>query len=362
MRKKYLLALVAGCLLACADVWGESRVGVIIPLTGPLSQYGEATRNGIELARLENLEALGAIRFLYEDSQYDSKVAVPAFHKLRQADGASLVFVWGTGPTQALAPLAETYRMPLVAQTTESGISQGRKYVVRFSIYAEQYSIALLEYLRARGLSRFCVLKDEFAFFDQVVTGMQQHLKPGESIEIMDSVVPQERDFRSLIAKMKGRNLDAAGIFLLSGQVGPFFSQAAALGMSKPIFGADTFDSPNEAALLRGYPAEVIYPHIFYTEKFRSSYTRRFGSDSLLSFAALAYDFALAAGQSLRGNDSGADGAAIAEAFKAVNLPAGATGHTRYVDEGGGAGFRFSVAIERAGNLSPTPALAAPSS
>jgi len=48
-------------------------VGVSLALSGPVAEYGEALRNGIELAREEHSDLLSDIRFLYEDDRYDGR-------------------------------------------------------------------------------------------------------------------------------------------------------------------------------------------------------------------------------------------------------------------------------------------------
>ena len=70
---------------AAAETQRPITVGLILPLTGPTADYGVAIKNSIGLA-FEEIPDLGErIHLLYEDAQYDPKLAVTALAKLRIA-------------------------------------------------------------------------------------------------------------------------------------------------------------------------------------------------------------------------------------------------------------------------------------
>lgn len=95
-----LLSLTFLALLAITSP-GESlaqerfKIGVLLPLSGPVAEYGVATQHGFELAQQEDPEGFKNIQFLFDDTQYDSNKTVLSLQKLRLADGISAAFVWG---------------------------------------------------------------------------------------------------------------------------------------------------------------------------------------------------------------------------------------------------------------------------
>jgi outer membrane PBP1 activator LpoA protein len=59
-------------------------VGLILPLSGELADYGAALRRGFELAEEDAPERFKYLDLRYQDSQYDQKTALSAFRFLEQ--------------------------------------------------------------------------------------------------------------------------------------------------------------------------------------------------------------------------------------------------------------------------------------
>ena len=76
---------------AFAETDNAFKVGVILPLSGPLAEYGVAASNGFKLAQAERPELFKNIQFLMDDSQYDNKKAISSYQAFRMAGDKSLV-------------------------------------------------------------------------------------------------------------------------------------------------------------------------------------------------------------------------------------------------------------------------------
>lgn len=111
----------------------KPKIGVLLPLSGELAPYGRAAQNGIELAKKEQPNLLSSVDFVVEDFGYDNKLAVAAYHKLIALDKVSTIYIWGYGPSQALVPVAEQDKFPLIACSAEPTVSQNKKYVIRLN-------------------------------------------------------------------------------------------------------------------------------------------------------------------------------------------------------------------------------------
>lgn len=267
------------------------HIGVILSLSGAFADYGVAIKNGIDLALEEQPRARERFKFLYEDSQYDPKQAVPAFLKLVTREKIDLVFSFGTGVNQALSPVAESQGIPLLILSTDNA-SAGKKFVIRFSMHADKYALALLQYVREQGFKHLLVAKQEIAFFNEIVAGMKRHLNPDEMLSV-ENLLPEERDFRALLLRLKGIPSDAIGAFIVSGQAGHFLLQAKELQFQRPFFGANTFEGRDELRLSGGALVGAVYPSINFSNEFHQAYFKRFGNDTQIPFAALSHDFAV---------------------------------------------------------------------
>jgi branched-chain amino acid transport system substrate-binding protein len=344
------------CLLLCAGAAvgvaaqplpnDRMSVGVIIPLTGGLADFAVATRNGIELARAADPTTFSRIQFVYEDSRYDPKEALSAFQRLTLNSKPDLVYNWGTGPNQAVIPAAESKHVPLLAMTTEAAISSNKAFVLRFSNYAEQYSLALLRYLREREFKHLAVVQGQVAYFEEVVRGIKKNLSQDESLDFVELIQPSDNDFRSLIVKLKRRRIDALGVFVAGGQISEFFRQARDLGLVKPFFGSNTFENPTEIRAAQGAMEGAVYPTIRATDEFRKLYLKQYGDNFQVAFAALGYDLALLCKQLLDKNPKRLSPTEMMKALR-NSLPInGATGQMRYLEgPEAGPGFDFPVGL-----------------
>ena len=96
-RLALFLAFSAGSfsIPARAEEASPFTVGMILTLSGGAAEYGAATRSGVEMARRDKPELFSGMRWVYEDSRYDSNAAVSAFRRLTAGGGVDLVYVFG---------------------------------------------------------------------------------------------------------------------------------------------------------------------------------------------------------------------------------------------------------------------------
>lgn len=343
----FLSLLLAFTYSALADD-GQScvplKIGVIAPLTGGMAEFGTATRNGIELALRSDPQLHRGLAFIYEDSKYDPPAALTAFRKLTAVDHVDLVYNWGTGPNQAVAPVAETSRIPLLAMTTEGSVSLNRQYVLRYSIYAEQYSLALLAHLRQRKIRTFDIVTNQVAYFEEVLNGITRNLNNDEIIHTVVRVTPEEQDFRSFMPRLSDTHSEGLGVFLIGGQLSQFFLQSKGLLPQRLIFGSNTFDNPREVERAQGSMDGAVYPSIAVTDKFRDQYVTAYRSEVQVPFAAMGYDLVELCAKLADCKRKTTD--EIISSLRHIGSLSGATGKISYVEPAeAGPGFDFPITI-----------------
>ncbi len=359
MNAKHCLCFLLLLLCSPHNAAAENvrlRVGVVVPLSGPVAEYGTAIRNGLELAQTDNEQLRKQIEFVFEDHYYDNKAAISAINKLAAANDVDLVYLWGYGMCQAAIPAAEAQRLPTVAVTAEDGINTGRKYVLRFSYRAKQLAEAILAYLRSRQIRQIGLVQTDIAFIKAISDGIIAGIRQDEAAELVDSFVIGEGDFRSTINKLKGRSFAILGVLLAPGQVSEFFKQADALRYKVPAFGASPFESSSEIARANGLMENAVFPGLDISDDFAQRYIVLHGQDNQLGWAANAYDFGLIlarVAENLR--EQKTRGIALLEQFRKIEYFDGAEGRIRFkADPKYGDGFEFPVVMKRISGKSYT--------
>lgn len=233
-----------GFKLGSAEAEERFKVGVIIPMTGGLADYGTSIRPGFELAMSESPEQFSKVDFIFEDSAYDANMAVSAFQKLRTVNKVDMFYAWGVSPTEALIPIAEANKLPLLVETTLKESVSNKKYVVRAARTGERIARALADEISQRKIKKVSLIVTDLPFYDDIVKHMKV-LLPEKGIEItrIRAVLPTENDVRSYILELRKQEEDAIGVFLLPAQIISFYRRVAEMKLTPTTFSADIIGS-----------------------------------------------------------------------------------------------------------------------
>jgi branched-chain amino acid transport system substrate-binding protein len=292
-----VLAL-AGVLLHVSTVvqaeGAKLKIGFIVSLSGPVADWGKAIQQGVELAREDHPEIDGVFEAIFEDSQYIPKTAVTNLEKLRSVDRIDAVYVFGGPISYALAPIAESFHLPMFSTEYDPQHSRGRKYVTRFANDASDYGKAIVLELRRRGLKKFAIVKSENQYHNTLSSALINSLSQEEVVKVLNNFDPGEMDFRSVFPALRAENYDAIGVYIVAAGHHAFFSQARSAGIRfKNLFGTNGFES---VPLNRGIEDAVegaLFANTTIDPGFRERYRRRFGDVNQIVDGALAYEFAI---------------------------------------------------------------------
>lgn len=285
--------LISACFPCCVIAEGQLfTLGISCPLSGVLAEYGTAVRNGVELARKEDAKRFSNIEVVFEDSQWDPKVAVGAFRTLSVQRKVDLVFNWGNPTSEAVAPIAERTRIPTLVMSSDPHIAADKKYVVRTINSARQLGGLLAEEVNRRGLRSLGVILVENSYVQGMVEGLQAQLPNGVAVDILEKPSLDTQDFRTVVSKIKSRRYDALGVMLISGQISSFYRQMKAQELALPTFGPDFLDSSSELSAAGPAVEGAFHPNVDVMADFRARYVAEFGNEAQIAFAANAYDVA----------------------------------------------------------------------
>lgn len=159
-----LLSCLFLILVAAAPVRAEDlthSIGVIIPLTGNLANYGSTVRNSIERVQIPG------IKWVFEDEACDSTRTVSAFKKLTELQ--KIHFILGPccgSPQKTLAPLLKKrdllVLLPNAASERVFLDSQGKMYSIQYSVEREARFLA--DQMNKRGLKDVAILSVDSDF------------------------------------------------------------------------------------------------------------------------------------------------------------------------------------------------------
>lgn len=292
----YSIAGARGVLAQGLAEGAQINIGVSLPLTGDLQEYGHAVAHGIELARDKFPERFKRLRLSFEDNKYEASPAIAAFRKFR-FNKADLIYSWGEPPLSAVAPIAEQERFPLVAMSLDPSPARGKKYVVRSVNSPYEFVVPVLAYLRRHGMKRIGVIKADDPYDNAYVAALQASMEPGEVVSIISNVLPEETDFRAVAIRAQQAHVDVLGMFLYPSQVISLYRAMGTIRFNPPCFGTDVFES---ARVIEGVGLAMegaVYSNMATPEWFTREYVAKFGNGDQLSYAFNGYAWAAISGE-----------------------------------------------------------------
>jgi len=329
-------------LTACGgQVARESiKLGAIFALTSSGAFWGESERNAAMLAVAEINAAGGVngrpVELLIEDNATDLKKTATAAQKLINIDKVQAV----TGPqwVEFSVVAAPIFQANQVVMITPSGgspdISRMGDYI--FTTWpSSRFAVRhLVDYAVRQEDTKFAIIQAENVFTAAYAQGFELALADiGLKLTNNYKVRPEERDFRTIITKIKAQKEKNVFVALLEGQQAPFFRQAREMGLSSALYGTLAIESDEEIVRDPQVAEGVIYNQLarYGTDEFLAKYQQQY-TDSPVPGAASSYDNVYLLANAMK--DCGLAAAEIQRCLMQVKAYQGASGEITFDGNG----------------------------
>ena len=310
------LILGTSLLVGCGDGGGDSskggdsgsdviKLGATIPETGEVAVYGNAALNGYKLAIKEYNEDGGIldkeIKLIAYDNKGDGNEAINAYNKLVDNDKIDALIggVISTN-TQALAPNAARDGIPMITATAtaDEGITEEGDNIFRScftdSYQGEKLAMFALEDLDAKNAA--VVYNTGSDYSDGLANTFEQTFKEnGGEVIAKEGYTEQDKDFKSILTKLKGKDVDVLVIPDYYEKIALITKQAREVGLESTFIGGDGWDG-----VIGKIDDDIIQDSYFtnhyatddeseVVQGFIKNYEEEYG-EKPNAFAALGYD------------------------------------------------------------------------
>ncbi|MEQ2520692.1 ABC transporter substrate-binding protein [Ruthenibacterium sp. CLA-JM-H11] len=318
--KKFLSVAMALCLAASLVACGGSgdtesaadpaaiKIGGIGPITGSAAQYGEAVKNGIQLA-VDEINAKGGIQFAYqfEDDENDIEKGVNAYNSLKDWGMQILVGATTSDPTIAIGE--ESYN-DNIFQLTPSGTAEkcvqyDNAFRVCFS--DPNQGTASAKYIGENKLAtKVGVIYDSSTSYSSGIYANFKEECENQGIEIVAAepfTADNKTDMSVQVQKCQAAGAELVFLPIYYTEATQILTTAAAQGYEPLFFGCDGLDgilNVDKFDLSLAEGVMLLTPYVpgsdEITTNFTEKYKETFGIEPN-QFAADAYDgvYAIAA-------------------------------------------------------------------
>ncbi len=278
MRKHRLIAVGATLLAATLSMSacgsradqggtaGEStnkvaKIGVVAPLSGDLSALGLGIRNSVDLAIRQANEAKTipgwTLELAAEDDEAKPDVGKNAATKLAGEDEVvGVVGALNSSVSQSLQPVfASANIVQISPANTGPSLTMGpdpanpkRAYPTFFRTCTTdivQGGFAANYLLNTAGIKKVATIHDKKTYGQGLVDAFtKKYTELGGEIVAAETINPDDKDYGSVITKVKGANPEAVYYGGEYPQGGPLSQQMKAAGLNVPLMGGDGIVDP----------------------------------------------------------------------------------------------------------------------
>ena len=362
---KTLACVLAAVLLLSACGAGGSgssksgviKVGILGPLTGGVSEYGIAVRDGAKLC-IEQLNEKGGIggnkkiEIIEYDEEGDPTQALTGYNDLVDKGVTAIIGSVTSGPTMAVVREGFNDNMPMItASATAAGVTYNEDGTIFTNMFRScfidpfqgekmaDFSTGVLNAKKAAvifntGVDYSIGLKDAF---------LEKAAAVGMEVVAIEGYADAAVDFQSQLTNIAAKSPDVLFVPDYYNTVALLSQQARNAGVTATLLGADGWDTVVEVMSDRapvegsyycsGYSSEDTTPMV---QEFLSAFKTKYGSDPNM-FSAQGYDAAkilIAALEKTEASMAGKAGTedyrkAVISAMKATDMDC-VTGHVTY--------------------------------
>ena len=235
-----------------ASTGATFKIGGIGPITGGAAVYGNAVKNGAQIA-IDEINAAGGINgaqieYKFEDDEHDAEKAVNAYNTLKDWN---MQLLMGTVTSAPCVAVSEKTKEDNIFQLTPSGTSvpctqYDNAFRVCFSDPLQ--GTASAKYIGKNNLSsKLAVIYDSSDVYSSGIFATFRAEAENQPFEIVEDAVgaftaDSKTDFSVQLQKAKDAGVDLVYLPIYYNEASLIFTQAAAMDFSPLWFGVDGMD------------------------------------------------------------------------------------------------------------------------
>lgn len=337
----FLLAGCGGTQETASDT-GPIKIGVFEPMTGASAAGGQMTVEGIELANELKSEILGRpVELVIVDNKSDKVEAANAVSSLIDKDNVvAIIGSYGSSLSMAAGDIVKEKKIPAVGcSPTNPLVTLNNDFYFRVCFIDPFQGTVMANYaVKELGAKTAAIIQDVTQDYS---VGLSKYFEDSfkELTGDENSIVAKaayntgDQDFTAQLTNVSSANPDVIFAPGNYGESALLIKQARDQGITIPILGGDTWESPEflsiggdaveGAVFSTHFTAEA--PVTAVSEEFLAKYEEKFNKPAN-AFAALGYDAYMVILDAIERAGS-ADSQAIRDALSETKDFTGATGH-----------------------------------
>ncbi|MBT3304671.1 ABC transporter substrate-binding protein [Candidatus Woesearchaeota archaeon] len=352
-----LLLLTLITLIGCSNEVEEKetiKLGAILPLTGPASDYGVAWEKALALG-VEKIEDKYnvEVELILEDSQLESAEAVIAAQKLINVDRVKAIIPGSSGEILAMAPIIEENKVLLIGGGSHPDITYAGDYIFRVYPSDLYQGNDLADFISEQGYEKIAILN----ILNDYGTGISEVVKDrivenGGEVVIAESFEVKSTNFKTELNKIK--RADPEVLLIIAHHYPTILKEIKELGLDLPLVASETLISISDDESLE-LAEGISFPYYVDPEspeltEFLEAHDAKFGVEPGY-FASGLYDCVVLSLEALLENEGDVEQAK--GWLYDLKDWRGASGITNFDENGDTVGKSYSIYVVKDGEFVP---------
>jgi len=339
---KLFLLLLSVVVVSTGINAKEVKIGVVMPMSGPIGGFGQSASKGIELAHelQPTLKNGNKIQVILYDNKSDKIEAANSMQKLVSSDNvAAVVGALTSTNTMAITKIAGQNRTPIVAPVaTNILVTKNRKYANRVcftdAFQGEVAANFIMNDLKKKNVVLITDVKIDYSIGISKVF-KKKFKKMGGKILKQVRITSGNTDFKAAISTIKSLNPEVVFFPIYSAEAGLIAKQAKQLGLNVPFVGTDGMTADKVFFETGGDAVEGFYNSDTFSadapkttkisKEFDMAYNKKY-NEKIHPFAAASADSYFLIVNAMNQCEDPTDGVCINEKIKATKNFQGVTG------------------------------------
>lgn len=225
-----------------AGTGGPLKIGVVVPLTGPIGQAGTALQRGFELgvAKINDAGGIGGqkVEFVVVDDAGDPANATQLARRLIQQDKVSVLFGTITGDTaEAVAKVSDDSKIPFFTAILGDP-EECRPYMWGFGESTRQLLTPMVPKLLEKHGKRVAIVGSDYNYPHIYAALAKELTQAGGGTVVAEEYSPLgQTDWQPVISRLKAANQDVLLSMVVGADAIAFSQQAQQFGLLTPELG-----------------------------------------------------------------------------------------------------------------------------
>ncbi|MFZ5569606.1 MAG: branched-chain amino acid ABC transporter substrate-binding protein [Thermodesulfobacteriota bacterium] len=254
MKKLWIIALVLHAAAIAVPVMAAEtiKIGLMAPLTGSWASEGKDMQQIVMLLAEETNKAGGLlgrqVEIIPADDGGDPKTAALAAQRLSTQGVSAVIGTYGSSITEASQNIFDESEIVQVANgsTAIRLTEKGLKYFFRTCPRDDEQGKVAVKTILGLGFTKVAVLHDNTTYAKGLADEAKSLLEKEKCSPVFfDALTPGERDYNTILTKIKASGPDVVFFTGYYPEAGLLLRQKMEMGWNVPFIGGDATNNPD---------------------------------------------------------------------------------------------------------------------